>query len=70
MVAVTSIKSAEDVKIVLSIVIAEHVMMLTEVPFLFTSTVRENLDPFGEKTDLEIRRALEKCGVWDHIRIN
>jgi ABC-type bacteriocin/lantibiotic exporter with double-glycine peptidase domain len=32
-------------------VVTEKVMMVTEVPFLFTGTIRENMDPNGLKTD-------------------
>lgn len=45
-------------------------MMITEFPFLFTGTVRENMDPRRGKSDDEIRQALIDIGVWDELPLD
>jgi|JI6StandDraft_1071083.scaffolds.fasta_scaffold05741_7 ABC-type multidrug transport system fused ATPase/permease subunit len=39
--------------------------MYDHSPFLFTSTLRNNLDPFGRYSDEEIREAMQKVGLWN-----
>lgn len=48
-------------------VVAKKVMMISEVPFLFTGTVRENMDPRQGKSDGEIRQTLIDIGVWNEL---
>ncbi|KAH0431618.1 ABC transporter [Colletotrichum camelliae] len=38
---------------------------LTQDPFLFGGSVRQNADPHGEATDADIISALQKVGLWD-----
>lgn len=38
-----------------NLVVAKKAMLVSEVPFLFTGTVRENMDPRNGKSDEEIR---------------
>lgn len=45
--------------------IRQHVQMYDHSPFMFTSSLRNNIDPFGKYSDEEIRRALEKVGLWN-----
>ena len=40
---------------------------IPQQPFLFSGTVRENLDPFGLKSDDEIIAVLKKTYLWDYI---
>lgn len=37
--------------------------IIPQNPFLFSGTIRENVDPLEQYTDLHIYRALEKCKV-------
>lgn len=39
------------------------VAMIPQEPFLMQGTVRQNLDPFGERSDAEIESALERVGL-------
>lgn len=43
------------------------VMYIDDRPFLFTASLRDNIDPFGRFTDEEIKEALAKVGVWDEL---
>jgi ABC-type multidrug transport system fused ATPase/permease subunit len=43
-----------------SVILQEH--------FLFSGTVRENVDPRKEFSDGEIIDALESCGLWESVR--
>lgn len=45
--------------------IRQKLICLTQDPFLFTGSIRLNVDPFSEATDCEIMSALEKVGLWD-----
>lgn len=37
-------------------------------PFLFSGTIRENLDPLGEFRDNEIWNALSKCNLTNTVK--
>lgn len=37
--------------------------IIPQNPFLFSGTIRENVDPLDQYTDLHIYKALEKCKV-------
>jgi ATP-binding cassette subfamily C (CFTR/MRP) protein 1 len=38
---------------------------IPQEPLLYSGTVRENLDPEGNKTDAELYDALQRCGLVD-----
>ncbi|ABA87302.1 ABC transporter, ATP-binding/membrane protein [Syntrophotalea carbinolica DSM 2380] len=37
---------------------------VSQEPFLFAGTVRDNLDPMGRLSDAQLRELLERCGAW------
>lgn len=41
--------------------------IIPQDPFLFSGTIRENLDPYKQYADEEIYRILEKCYVRDLV---
>ncbi|KAG4434582.1 hypothetical protein IFR05_009938 [Cadophora sp. M221] len=45
--------------------IRQKLICLTQDPFLFTGSMRLNVNPLGEAIDCEIVSALEKVGLWD-----
>jgi ABC-type multidrug transport system fused ATPase/permease subunit len=45
-------------------VVREHVITLTQDPFLFPASIRSNVDPLGAFTDDNISVALEKVKLW------
>jgi len=45
----------------------EHLSIIPQDPTLFAGTVRENLDPFGQREDAELWTALERAHLKDHI---
>ncbi|KAJ6785512.1 hypothetical protein PWT90_03803 [Aphanocladium album] len=44
--------------------VRKAVTCVTQDPFLFDSSVRDNLDPAASKTDAEIEVALRRVGLW------
>ncbi|KAI0465937.1 P-loop containing nucleoside triphosphate hydrolase protein [Xylaria cf. heliscus] len=49
-------------------VVREHVTTLTQDPFLFSASIRSNIDPLGAFTDEEISVALEKVKLWNILQ--
>ncbi|KAI0906085.1 P-loop containing nucleoside triphosphate hydrolase protein [Ustulina deusta] len=49
-------------------VVREHVITLTQDPFLFPGSIRSNIDPLGVFTDEEISAALEKVRLLTILR--
>lgn len=47
--------------------IRQKLICLTQDPFLFTSSIRLNVDPLGEASDSEIITSINKVGLWDVI---
>lgn len=45
-------------------VVRERLNCLTQDPFLFSASVRSNLDPAKEASDEDITSALHKVGLW------
>lgn len=49
-------------------VVREHIITLTQDPFLFPASIRSNIDPLGVFSDEEISAALEKVNLWAVLR--
>ncbi|KAG0054723.1 Multidrug resistance-associated protein 1 [Gryganskiella cystojenkinii] len=45
----------------------QHLAIIPQDPILFAGTVRDNLDPFNQSTDLELWQALEQAHLKTHI---
>ncbi|NXD91713.1 MRP7 protein, partial [Chaetorhynchus papuensis] len=41
--------------------------IIPQDPFLFSGSIRENLDPQGKRTDAELCEVLEQCHLWDAV---
>ncbi|NXN15001.1 MRP7 protein, partial [Indicator maculatus] len=41
--------------------------IIPQDPFLFSGSIRENLDPQGKRTDAELHEMLEQCHLWDAV---
>ncbi|NWT31822.1 MRP7 protein, partial [Cardinalis cardinalis] len=41
--------------------------IIPQDPFLFSGSIRENLDPQGKRTDAELHEVLEQCCLWDAV---
>ncbi|KFU84875.1 Multidrug resistance-associated protein 7 [Chaetura pelagica] len=41
--------------------------IIPQDPFLFSGSIRENLDPQGIRTDAELQEVLEQCHLWDAV---
>ncbi|NXK01990.1 MRP7 protein, partial [Herpetotheres cachinnans] len=41
--------------------------IIPQDPFLFSGSIRENLDPQGKRTDAELHEVLEHCHLWDAV---
>ncbi|NXJ48792.1 MRP7 protein, partial [Spizaetus tyrannus] len=41
--------------------------IIPQDPFLFSGSIRENLDPQGRRTDAELHEVLEQCHLWDAV---
>lgn len=48
--------------------VRERLICLTQDPFLFSASVRSNLDPRSEASDEAVVSALQKVGLWDVLR--
>lgn len=42
--------------------------MIPQEPFLFSGSIRDNVDPLRAHSDAEVWRALERCGVRDDVK--
>lgn len=42
-------------------------MLLDSYPFMMSASLRENIDPFRQHSDEEVKSALEKVGLWEEI---
>ena len=51
----------------LSFIFSQTLAIIPQDPFLFSGTIRENLDPYQHHTDEEIHSALEKCHLSDLV---
>ncbi|KAI0803754.1 P-loop containing nucleoside triphosphate hydrolase protein [Xylaria sp. FL0064] len=57
-----------DLSTLMGSVVREHIITLTQDPFLFPASIRSNIDPQGVFTDEEISSALEKVKLWSVLR--
>jgi len=57
----------EDLTTLACPLIRRRLSCLTQEPFIFTSTIRLNIDPLEENSDDNIRQALERVGLWTVI---
>mmetsp|Transcript_27011 Transcript_27011/g.23902 ORF Transcript_27011/g.23902 Transcript_27011/m.23902 type:complete len:515 (+) Transcript_27011:2891-4435(+) len=48
----------------------KRVTIIPQDPVLFTGSIKENVDPFGEYKDEDIIDALKKVQIWDQIKID
>ncbi|KAF9164997.1 Canalicular multispecific organic anion transporter 2 [Actinomortierella ambigua] len=44
-----------------------HLSIIPQEPILFAGTLRENLDPFGERLDVDLWEALERAHLKSHV---
>lgn len=51
----------------LSFACRSRLAIIPQDPFLFSGSIRENLDPQGKQTDAELREVLEQCHLWDAV---
>lgn len=51
-------------KLIINEVIRNHVQLIDHTPFIFSDTLRANIDPFNKFSDNEICEALKKVGLW------
>mgnify|MGYP000492377471 CR=1 FL=1 len=52
--------SLEELRSNINIILQDH--------FMFTGTVKENVDPTGAHTDAQVEEALKLCGIWDSFK--
>lgn len=46
----------------------KSIAYISQTPFLLQGTIRENVDPFTEKTDEEVWTVLEEVKLHEHIK--
>lgn len=51
----------------LSFACRSRLAIIPQDPFLFSGSIRANLDPQGKRTDAELREVLEQCHLWDAV---
>uniref|UniRef100_A0A8C5X3B7 ATP-binding cassette sub-family C member 10 n=1 Tax=Malurus cyaneus samueli TaxID=2593467 RepID=A0A8C5X3B7_9PASS len=51
----------------LSLACRSRLAIIPQDPFLFSGSIRENLDPQGKRTDAELHEVLEQCHLWDAV---
>ncbi|KZF23306.1 multidrug resistance-associated protein [Xylona heveae TC161] len=57
----------EDISAVPRTLIRQRISCLSQEPFLFPGTIRQNADPLGVIADMDIIDALRRVGVWDAL---
>lgn len=57
----------QDISSVDRSLIRERISCLSQEPFLFPGTIRQNADPLNVITDTEIIDALKRVGLWDAL---
>ncbi|KAF4466489.1 multidrug resistance-associated [Fusarium albosuccineum] len=58
----------EDISVLPRSLIRQRLSCLTQDPFLFSDTIRFNVDPLNKYSDDEIKSALERVGIWSVIQ--
>ena len=58
----------EDITTVPRSLVREKLSCLTQDPFIFTNTIKFNVDPLEEHNDDELVGALERVGLWSVIK--
>ncbi|KAF4334279.1 multidrug resistance-associated [Fusarium beomiforme] len=58
----------QDISTVPRYLIRQRLSCLTQDPFVFSDTIRANMDPCNTASDDEIRNALERVGIWSVIK--
>lgn len=51
----------------LSFACRSRLAVIPQDPFLFSGSIRQNLDPQGKRTDAELHEVLEQCHLWDAV---
>lgn len=51
----------------MSNVYRSRIGVIPQEPFIFTGSIRENVDPLRQYLDAEIWRALEACGAFNAV---
>ena len=62
------ILDGEDVSTLPSQTVRKRVTCVTQDPFLFTGSVRINLDPLEVSSDAGMKDALQRVGLWDIVK--
>ncbi|KAE8358470.1 P-loop containing nucleoside triphosphate hydrolase protein [Aspergillus caelatus] len=57
----------EDISILPPSVVRKRINCLTQDPFIIPASIRQNLDPLGDKCDGDIIIALERAKLWGVI---
>jgi ATP-binding cassette subfamily C (CFTR/MRP) protein 1 len=58
----------ENISSIPRYLIRQRLSCLTQDPFVFSDTIRANLDPCNTSSDDEVRNALERVGIWSVIQ--
>ncbi|PWY88307.1 multidrug resistance-associated protein [Aspergillus heteromorphus CBS 117.55] len=58
---------SQDISVIPRSLVRQRISGLSQDPFLFPGTVRQNADPLDTATDSDIITALECVGVWDAL---
>ncbi|KAE8147983.1 multidrug resistance-associated protein [Aspergillus avenaceus] len=58
----------QDISIIPRPVIRQRISCLSQQPFLFPGSIRQNADPLGVVDDADIIDSLKRVGVWDVLK--
>lgn len=61
-------KLLSDILMQFGVICRSKIAIIPQDPFLFSSSVRENLDPSGRYLDDRLLDALEQCHLGDVVR--
>lgn len=48
-------------------ILRKSIAFIPQTPFLLQGTIRENLDPFNQKSDEQVHKVLKEVNLYDHI---